>query len=98
MGSETITIERGECGLSGRRKELPRRFGDTGNLSIARQLPEADAADSEETHEAVTTMAEPATVVHARGELGLFASAHVPQVFCEPVFLAVDEGETGHKG
>src|SRR5438477_456794 len=75
----------------------PRGLRDTGDVAVRGEFPEADAADSKESHVSVAASAELTTIVDARREFRLLPSALVPHVDCEVFLLAVAECETSHE-
>lgn len=75
---------------------LPGGLGNAGNVSVARILPEADAAYAKKPYVPVAAPAESAPIVYPRRHMRAAACRLLPQECCEMRPLPIDERETGH--
>jgi len=76
---------------------LPGGFGYTGDIPVAGQFAEADAADSKESHESMAAATQVAAVIDARGVDGLFALCLGLKEGLETQLLPMDNGLASHE-
>src|SRR3989344_1430159 len=81
---------------SRKREDLPGGLCDAGNQAFAGKLAETDAADAEEAHVAMATVAERTAIVDARGEFRLLALGLLFEILGKACALAEDEGFACH--
>jgi len=75
---------------------LPGGFLNAGNLSLSRELTEADATDAKESHEAVASAAQVTAVVHTRRETHFPSISLCAEIGLKLGALLVLEGGTSH--